>query len=157
VKFVESNRHQPVARLNIILGISPSGSMSPFAELDALYKQILSSVDDITLTLRVLSLYTAAPFFAMELGESAELFLSLEEGDIHLALIDLSSIVSYNKLYGEVEILHASLVDFLYDKRRSNEFHIDMGSTCTDFVCRTLQYVKGPDGIQGTIVTLIIL
>jgi hypothetical protein len=159
VKFVESNRHQPVARLNIILGISPSGSLSPFAELDALYNQILSSVDDITLTLRVLSLYTAAPNIAMALRvrNSAELFLSLEEGDIDLALIDLSSIVSYNESSCEVKILHASLVDFLSDKRRSNEFHIDMGISCTNFFCRALQNVKGPDGIQGAIVTLIML
>jgi hypothetical protein len=117
VKFVESNRHHPVARLNIILGISPPGSMSPFAELDALYNQILSSVDNITLTLRVLSLYTTAPYLGNSLGKSAEPFLSLEEGDIDLALIDLSSIVLYNESSGEVEILHASLVDFLSDKR----------------------------------------
>ena len=89
--------------------------------------------------------------------KAAELFLSLEEGDIDLALIDLSSIVSYNESSGEVEILHASLVDFLSDKRRSNEFHVDMGSACADVVCRTLQFVKGPDGIEGTIVTFIML
>src|SRR5882757_2794314 len=61
VKFVESNRHRPAIRLDVVLGILPLGThMNPFTELDGLYKQILSSVDDIQLTLRVLSLYTAA-------------------------------------------------------------------------------------------------
>jgi hypothetical protein len=71
-------------------------------------------------------------------------FLSLEEGDIDLALVHLSSIVSYNESSGEVKILHASFVDFLSDKRRSNEFYIDAASALTEF-----------DGIQGMVVTLI--
>jgi hypothetical protein len=58
VRFVESNRHRPAARLDIILGISPSGTIN---ELDALYERIISSVDDIQLTLRVLGLYVGAP------------------------------------------------------------------------------------------------
>jgi hypothetical protein len=160
VRFIESNRHRPAARLDAILGISPPGTnMNPFTELDAFYKQILFSVDNIPRTLRVLSFYAAAPALAKHLNEtssmSAELFLSLEEGDIGLALIDLSSIVSYNESSGTVKILHASFVDFLSDKRRSDNFYIDLASTRTDFFCRTLQYVRGPDGIQGTVITLI--
>ena len=42
---------------------------------------------------------------------SPDLFLSLE-GDIQMALISLSSIVSYDESSGEVTVLHASLVDF---------------------------------------------
>jgi NACHT domain len=159
VRFVESIRHRPAARLNIILGISPAGTTNPFIELDGLYTQILSSVDNIQLTLRVLSLYAAAPSLAdwLYIIRSAELFLSVEEGDIDVALINLSSIVSYNQSSGEVKILHASLVDFLSDKHRSNEFYIDLAATRTDFACRTLQYVKKPDGIQGMVVPLITL
>jgi hypothetical protein len=159
VRFVESNRHRPAARLDVVLGISPPGNINPFTELDALYKQILSSVDDIQLTLRVLSLYAAAPILTTELHNSlsilTEHFLSLEEGDIDLALFNLSSIVSYHESFGEVKILHASFIDFLSDKRRSNEFHIDMASRRRDFACRTLQCVKGPDGIAGAVVTSI--
>ena len=76
----------------------------------------------------------------------AELFLCLEE------LIDLSSIVSYDESSGEVEIQPTSLIDFLSDKRRSDGFYIDMASTHADFVCCTLQWVEGPDGIRGTAV-----
>ena len=151
VRFVESNRHQPTARLNIILGISPPGTLNPFAELDALYKHILSSVDDLQLTLRVLSLYIVEPQFATSLSTmSPERFLSLEHGDIYRALIPLSSIVLYCESDGSVEVLHASLIDFLFDKRRSTIFHIDSASACTDYARRVLQYVKSPDGIRGT-------
>src|SRR5271168_2557695 len=117
VKFVESNRHRPTARLKMILEMSPPGAVNPFAELDALYHHIFSSVDDIQLTLRVLGLYVMTPDFAEYLSSYAfmppELFLSLEEGDIQMALINLPSIVSYHESSGiYVEILHASLVDF---------------------------------------------
>jgi len=160
VRFVESHCHRPAARLDVTLGIAPPGTINPFAELDGLYKQILSSVDDIQLTLRVLSFYTSVPslvgYFGPKPSISAELFLLLEEGDIDIALTHLSSIVSYDESSSMVEILHASFVDFLSDKRRSNEFYIDMASTRTEFACRTLQYVKGPDGIAGTVLTLII-
>jgi NACHT domain len=153
VRFIESNRHQPTARLNIILGISPPGPMNPFAELDALYNHVLSSVDDIQLTLRVLSLYIVEPRFVETVisinSMLPEQFLSLEQGDVYRALIPLSSIVLYRESDGSVEILHASFVDFLFDKRRSTTFYIDSASTCTDYARRVLQYVKGPDGIRG--------
>ena len=153
VRFVESNHHRPSARLNIILGISPPGTLNPFAEMDALYNHIFSSVDNIQLTLRVLSLYLASSFFANRLcrnSMSPELFLSLEQGDIQLALINLSSIVSYDESSGVLRILHASLVDFLSDKRRSTIYYIDMPSTCIEFSRRMFQYARGSDGIGGT-------
>src|SRR5277367_5659504 len=92
------------------------------------------------------------PLFAMELPYRIppELFLSLEEGDIQTTLINLSSLISYNESSGNVKILHASLVDFLSDKHRSDTFYIDMASTYTDFLCRILRYVKVPDRIRGT-------
>jgi hypothetical protein len=156
VRFVESNRHRPTKRLEIILGIEPPGKTNPFAKLDSLYHHILSSVDDIQVTLRVLSLYLATPYVEVMFqgnmpSESIEHFLSLEQGDVHLALMNLSSIISFDESSGAVNILHASLIDFLFDRRRSTTFHIDMASACTEFVHRIFQYVKAPDGIRGTL------
>ncbi|KDR79589.1 hypothetical protein GALMADRAFT_19964, partial [Galerina marginata CBS 339.88] len=42
VKFVESTRHKPANRLEIILGLRPPVRDLPFAELDALYHQIFA-------------------------------------------------------------------------------------------------------------------
>ena len=153
VRFVESNRHRPTARLEIILGIEPPGSKTPFAELDALYHHILSSVDDIQATLSVLGLYLATPYVQMmfQSTELIEEFLSLEQGDVQLVLSHLSSIVSYDKSFGEVKILHASFVDFLLDRRRSDTFHIDIATACTEFVHRVFQCIRAPDGIRGTL------
>ncbi|KAF8801648.1 hypothetical protein BYT27DRAFT_7197867 [Phlegmacium glaucopus] len=154
VRFVESNRHRPTKRLEIILGIEPPGITNPFAELDALYHHILSSVDNIQVVLRVLSLYLATPYIQLMFWgnnpcESVDQFLCLEQGDVHLVLIALSSVVSYDELSGVVKILHTSLVDFLSDRRRSTIFYIDMASACTDFVHHIFQYVKAPDGIRA--------
>ena len=153
VRFVQSIQHRPTRRLEIILGIHPPGNKSPFAELDALYHHILHSVDDIQATLSVLSLYLATPYVQIMFQgtEAVEEFLSLEEGDVHLVLSHLSSIVSYDESSGEVKILHASFVDFLLDKRRSTIFHIDIATVCNDFVHRIFQFVKAPDGIRGTL------
>ena len=155
VRFVESTHHRPTKRLEIILGIDPSppGNRNPFSELDALYHHILNSVDDIQATLSVLSLYLATPYVQImfKVTEAVEEFLSLEQGDVHLVLSHLSSIVSYDEPFGEVKILHASFVDFLLDRRRSTIFHIDMATACNDFVHRIFQSIKAPDGIRGTL------
>ena len=156
VRFVESNRHRPTGRLDIILGIKPPGNnKSPFAELDALYHHILSSVDDIKATLSVLSLYLATPYVQIMFqggcpSESVDKFLSLEEGAAHLVLTHLSSIISYDESSGEVNILHASFVDFLVDRHRSTVFHIDIESASIHFVHRIFECIKAPDGIRGT-------
>ena len=153
VRFVESARHRPTKRLEIILGINPPGNTTPFAELDALYHHILRSVDDIQATLSVLSLYLATPYVQIMFQgtEAVEEFLFLEQGDVHLVLSHLSSIVSYDELSGEVKILHASFVDFLLDRRRSTIFHIDIATACNDYVHRIFQFVKAPDGLRGTL------
>ena len=140
--------------MEIILGIypSPPRNKNPFAELDALYHHILNSVDDIQATLSVLSLFLATPYVQIMFRstEAVEEFLSLEQGDVRLVLSHLSSIVSYDESFGEVKILHASFVDFLLDRRRSTDFHIDMETACNDFVQRIFQCIKAPDGTRGT-------
>ena len=68
-------------------------------------------------------------------------FLSLEPGDVSLALINLSSIFSYEPS-GRFKVLHVSLVDrLLFDKSRSTSFSLDLTNTCADFFGRLLQYV----------------
>jgi hypothetical protein len=83
VRFVESTRHLPAKRLEIIFGIDPPGNKNPFAELDALYHHILLSVDDIKSTLSILSLYLATPYVLIMFQgtDAVEEFLSLEQGD----------------------------------------------------------------------------
>ena len=53
MKYIELHRHWPTDRLKTILGIMTHGEDTPFADLDALYTQIFSSVEDINKVLEV--------------------------------------------------------------------------------------------------------
>ncbi|KAF8171100.1 hypothetical protein BJ912DRAFT_911739, partial [Pholiota molesta] len=53
IRFVNSPRHNPPMRLDIILGLLAPGNETPFALLDALYLLILSSADDIQKVLEI--------------------------------------------------------------------------------------------------------
>ena len=46
IKFIDSHRHWPPDRLDIIFGILPRGKTTSFAEMDALYSHILSAASD---------------------------------------------------------------------------------------------------------------
>jgi len=54
VKYVASTHRLPTASLDVILGLRPSNVDAPFAELDELYINILSSVSDKERTLAIL-------------------------------------------------------------------------------------------------------
>ncbi|KJA16847.1 hypothetical protein HYPSUDRAFT_95058, partial [Hypholoma sublateritium FD-334 SS-4] len=42
IKFISSPRHHPVQLLEIVRGLRPAGDLTPFAQLDALYRHIFS-------------------------------------------------------------------------------------------------------------------
>ena len=54
MKFIASTSRLPTASLDMILGLSRSNADAPFAELDALYINILCSVGDIKRTMSIL-------------------------------------------------------------------------------------------------------
>jgi len=128
--------------LDIILGIRPQRDL-PFAELNALYTHIFTSVEDIEHVLEILSII----FFFYPLlhhGPSLvqiEKFLSLRTGDVKLYLVDLSSLMSIGPVQ-EVHILHASLTDFLMDPTRSKELWINPPTQHTVFARRCLQSLQ---------------
>ena len=61
VTFISSIRRCPTDRLAIALGLHPPRRQLPFVELNALYTQILSSVEDIEATMQVLSYVILTP------------------------------------------------------------------------------------------------
>jgi hypothetical protein len=135
IKYVDSHRHRPTDRLNVILGLKGVEDEAPFTELDNLYKHILSSVQNFGLTSRVLGLllYPELPnrIVAIDLLQVIgsphfiEEFLSLEKGDVYLALSDLHSVLNApsddNHHFG----IHASFTDFLADRYRSGRYFLD--------------------------------
>ncbi|KAF4615757.1 hypothetical protein D9613_012426 [Agrocybe pediades] len=57
VKYVSSSRHNPVKRLGLLLDLPSDHKDMPFAELDELYKHILSAVEDIESLIQILSFF----------------------------------------------------------------------------------------------------
>ncbi|KDR79782.1 hypothetical protein GALMADRAFT_136388 [Galerina marginata CBS 339.88] len=143
IKFVGSSRHRPTDRLDIILGIRPGNGSAPFAELDALYTNILSRVDDVVNVLHILSLLILKPSNFWP-DDNLEAFLSLKPGDISLILSDLGSLLSLEHLAGfpEPTILHASLKDFLLDSSRSKDFHVNPVERHNEYALLSFQHLK---------------
>ncbi|KJA29544.1 hypothetical protein HYPSUDRAFT_221447 [Hypholoma sublateritium FD-334 SS-4] len=108
-----------------------TGSLTPFAQLDALYHHILSQVQDLDLTMMVLAYVV--------IGSPSSIIwyimqgLDLWGGKLSLSLADLSSVVSHGTdlFSSTVEFLHASLPDFLLDPARSGRYHIDRATYST--------------------------
>jgi hypothetical protein len=137
IKFIDSHRHWPPDRLNIIFGILPCGKMTPFAEMDALYSHILFSasdnIDKILEIITVMSFYSISrdsPLDRRPTMKFLESFLSYRYGEVLMALSDVHSIISvpspdhHDK---PLRYFHASFGDFLIDRSRSGDFFLDPG------------------------------
>ena len=137
VKFVSSRRHRPEHRLEIILGLRSKGKDLPFTELDALYRYILTSVEDTTTTIQILAtvLTLTIPGHIDVLAS----IVNLSPSDVKLCLIDLGSLVKWKEDW--LNVLHASLGDFLFDEARSQELYID----CRSIHTKIMQaFLRGP-------------
>ena len=147
INFIDSHRHWPPDRLDIIFGISPPGRMTPFAEMDSLYLHILTSAsDNIAMALEIFGvllflhhqyLHTTPRFI--------ESFLSLREGEVFMVLSDLHSVISVPSPdeHDSPPLFRASLGDFgdrsifsvlFPDKQNSplRLFHASLGDFLTD-------------------------
>ena len=121
IRYINSIRHKPTDRLDVVLGTLQSDL--PFAELDALYTQILAGVEDIERVLEILGfmLFYNHSHLLTTVIENA---LSLQPGDVELYLGDLNSLVAFEPDQS-IRALHASFVDFLVDSSRSKKFWIN--------------------------------
>ena len=144
VKFVSSPRRRPDHRLEIILDLRPKGKDLPFAELDALYRYVLSSVEDTTTVVQVI-----ATILTLSYGggiNALTCILDLSPADVKLQLLNLGSLVQYGEY--SLGILHASLGDFLFDESRSQELYIDHRLVHTKFAQACLREYLKPDGAK---------
>ncbi|KAF9552638.1 hypothetical protein CPC08DRAFT_768154 [Agrocybe pediades] len=127
IKYVKSLHHRPDHRLEVIRKLRPRTDDldMPFSQLDALYRHILSSVDNIDSVMHLLS-FSMHHHFSFQLPISdLEVIIGLEPGSIHLLLSNLGALMMIDEWLEEVKVLHASLFDFLRDPDRSKQFFID--------------------------------
>ncbi|KDR67110.1 hypothetical protein GALMADRAFT_80072 [Galerina marginata CBS 339.88] len=151
VKFISSSRHRPHLQLDIVLGLHPAGRDMPFAELDALYRHILSSAEDHKSVLRILTLHFFPSYQYVSIYvDTIEQILSLNSGDVSWLLCDLTSLISVEDRNNSKGIhwqvlnaFHASLQDFLLDYSRSQQFYIRDPLLCAELAHLCIHYLKG--------------
>ncbi|KAJ7476884.1 hypothetical protein B0H11DRAFT_1303271 [Mycena galericulata] len=96
IQFVGDEYSRPTERLDALLGVASASTDSPFAELDQLYRRVLSEVPNSDIVLRVLGVVLLFPPF---LGDGKvsqrclELLLDLRPGDARLALRGMHSLM----------------------------------------------------------------
>ena len=153
IKFIDSHRHWPPDRLNIIFGISPRGKTTPFAEMDSLYLHILMSAsDNIETALEIFAILLFLHHRDLEITPRfVESFLSLRKGEVFMILSDLHSIISMpspderKSRKSPLRLFHASLGDFLTDRSRSGDaFFLDSGVYHRNIVNRIVKQLMNP-------------
>ncbi|KDR70024.1 hypothetical protein GALMADRAFT_160180 [Galerina marginata CBS 339.88] len=140
IKYVEAHGHRPTDRLDTILGLRSVEDGTPFAELDDLYRHVLSTAEDYGLVSRILGYLLLANLpnqYDTPSPRCLEDFFSLQEGDTYLALSSLHSILQIpTHDYDDITIIHASLGDFLFDRSRSGTYYLDSSLAHADLaVC----------------------
>ncbi len=124
MKFLFSPSVNPSIRLDIIRGLRPKGRLTPFAQLDALYRHIFSQVDDLQVpaTLEYLAYLIFGNTQSLRV---TSYFFELEYADVESMFSPLASVILCDVEEQKITFHHASLPDFLCDKARSGKYCIN--------------------------------
>ncbi|KAF8970452.1 hypothetical protein BDZ97DRAFT_95068 [Flammula alnicola] len=137
MKYIQSHRHLPHKRMDVILALSPPPTnSSPFAALDTLYSHILFQVEDMDAVIRVIAIMvlpspTAIGQEPVKLDANQRLtpaflerLLFYSPGHLELLLTDLVSIIDMQNPAQQMRFFHASFPDYLCDQTRSGRFYV---------------------------------
>jgi len=137
IKFIDEEYFSPPEQLDQVLNHSISApDLTPFAELDKLYSQILSSCPtrQIPLLKRILG-YAVFPSRARGIDHLAA-FLRVSPGKIKLTLRGLRSLVSkFEGSLSPLKLWHASFSDFLLNEVRAGVYYIDSAEWYSEAFC----------------------
>ncbi|KIM35877.1 hypothetical protein M413DRAFT_428225 [Hebeloma cylindrosporum] len=150
IKFIDSHRHWPPERLDIIFGILPPGKTTPFAEIDGLYSHILSAAS--YNMGKVFDIFTAMLYLRTSRRSTVpflESFLTYRTGEVYMILSDLHSIISVPSPYQpdmHLQFFHASLADFLSDRSRcGDKFFLGPGVGHRKIATWMMKKITGPE------------
>lgn len=141
LKFLEDPDRHPSQQLVLVL----SGEPAPFTELDQLYHQILSTTPDHSLLVRILG-YILVPRKQLTLSMIGGL-LGLSTGSVHLALRRLAPVLQISGDHKAIHVIHASFAEYLLNRRRGGEFHVDTQKMILDLQCDCQRYLDSWQGI----------
>ena len=137
IRFIQSPRHRPDDRLDVILGLKqPFQQDRPYAALDLLYRLIFLEIEDsnqletIQRALGIVYLRSRrVGLFAWRQWVSdrgvIEILLEMRPGDLVLLFDPLLSLVAIEN--DNMRIFHKSLFDYLLDPSRSEDLQLDLG------------------------------
>lgn len=128
-RFIDSPRHLPNERLDIVLELRPADCDLPFSELDNFYRCILSRTCQRRLVVKMLGIQIALQHDAYALDRLCviERVLALEDGKASIALADVPSLLEIRD--SGIFFHHSSFIDFLLDCQRSKENYVDISSS----------------------------
>ncbi|KAF8691088.1 hypothetical protein AX14_002819, partial [Amanita brunnescens Koide BX004] len=140
VKFVGDEYANPRKQLDIILGIRcrRGGSLSPFADLDQLYLEILIRQPDQKFLRDFLRLWMVMLENYLTMHDFIKLSVVLldldsETGELLAKLRGLHSLLDINIADISIRAYHASFLEFLRDSTRSGQYSADVHSGCRTF------------------------
>ncbi|KAF9058242.1 hypothetical protein BJ165DRAFT_119417 [Panaeolus papilionaceus] len=159
IKYIKDLWGDPSERLAAILMHSLPSDDRPYADLDALYLHILRRTNHPKLVHQILAFRVSTTTFWGKLRGTdsrnyLRVLLSLPHS-VHTLLIDLQSIMNCNEdgmqLMGREDrdssypavFHHASLLEFLLDPHRSEEFYVDIPSMDKKLCETALRHVSG--------------
>jgi len=150
VKYVGGDPHElPTRRLDVIRRLQPPRGEEdlPYAELNSLYKHVLSDVRDVKRIKHVLGILIICNFTDIRTTHKMDDLFFWQPGETKACLSPLESIIGCDE-GGYISIFHASLSDFLLDPSRSHEFYLCRESILGDCAAQGLRHLrqKGCDG-----------
>ena len=138
IRYIRSPRHRPDDRLKVILRLQPPQDQDrPYAQLDALYSLVLQGVENPDQLEKICLIFGILYFQSRRIGLFASLLLTyayhskledlleLKAGDLVLLIDPILSLITINK-YGDVQIFHKSLFDYLLDPSRGGHLPLDL-------------------------------
>jgi hypothetical protein len=140
-KYIQEDHANPILRLKSILDLVKDPINQPFAELDTVYSHIFRHLKELETVLYIMCIRRccmASPNLTITFCES---LLDVPKGGGAVALQGLSSVIQVIRFSDIFFTRHASLTDFLEDKRRSGDFYVFTDKICVDLCCLALRYI----------------
>jgi len=133
VKYIDSPDHNPYERLRSMLAISTTADRGlgadPFAALDVLYQNLMSSLQNTDTALEILGIYlvqSTAQFWTPDVLNylHADFFTNhFQILDADIVLTPLASVLKCEN--GFIEIFHLTFTEFLLDSTRSGKYFVE--------------------------------
>ncbi|KAG1726566.1 hypothetical protein EDB19DRAFT_225509 [Suillus lakei] len=142
MNFISAAGHHPQERLDLLLREKSTVG----ADIDQLYRQIIATSEDPVAHCRMLAsiMHLSQP---LSLAELQDLFHA--DKSSFAVMLEVFSPVILNDGVGHIEIYHASLRDFMSDRLRSKQYHINDARAHEHLACCFLRLFLRADPDMG--------